>query len=70
MLCVLYVCELVSGRAAEAVLERSRSRLWLNSLFGESHVPGELCFHSLAKSEFFVSSCFLPKFCLVIIFNL
>lgn len=66
---MLYVCELVSGRAAEDVLERSRSRLWLNSLFGESHVPGELCFHSLDKSEFFFPVV-SPKFCLVFVFNL
>lgn len=65
-LCVLYVRELVSERAVETLLERSRSRLWLNSLFGESHVPGELRFHS------FSFQLFTPSYvwCLLLTFNL
>lgn len=64
-LCVPYMRELESERAARAVLESSRSRLWLNSLFGESHVPGALSFTEFSEVRDFLSSCFAPKFCLV-----
>lgn len=53
---VLYMCEAGSARAAVAVLERSRSRLRPNSLFGDSQVPGELCFHHLPTMEFSLQS--------------
>lgn len=61
-----YVCELVSERAVEAILERSRSRLWLSSLRGESHVPGELYFRCLAKSEIFFPVIF-HNFCFIFV---
>lgn len=64
-LCVPYMRELESERAARAVLESSRSRLWLNSLFGESHVPGALSFTEFSEVRDFLSSCVAPKFCLL-----
>lgn len=43
--CVPYMRQSASERVGGGVggaLESSRSRLWLNSLFGESHVPGDV----------------------------
>lgn len=54
--CVCCVHKRASERASKAVLERPRSRLWLNSLFGESHVP---VVFSQFDSQSFSSQCCL-----------
>lgn len=46
--CVPYMRQSASERVGAG--ESSRSRLWLNSLFGESHVPGDVALLLLALS--------------------